>query len=96
MYLDELAEAIRRVVPPEALPDGDTFSLFRLYAVLLLAKGDHVTRADVHNAWVAWIAGQDVDHDSLVPFTDLNAETQDEDSPYVLAIRTVARSLAGR
>ena len=94
MYLDDLAEAVRQAVPPEALPDGDTSSLFRGYAVLLLAKGEQITRADVHNAWVAWMAGQDEDHESLVPFSDLDPETQAEDSPYVVAIRTVARSLA--
>jgi hypothetical protein len=92
MYLDELAEAIRRAVPPEALPDGDTLALFRLYAVLLLAKGEQVTRCDVHNAWVAWMAGQEGDHESLVPFADLDSETQAEDSPYVVAIRAVARA----
>ena len=92
MYLDELAEAIRQAVPAEALPDGDTPSLFRMYAVLLLAKGEQVTRADVHNAWVAWMAGQDGDHESLVPFGDLDPDTQAEDSPYVAAIRAVARS----
>ena len=94
MYLDELAEAIRQAVPPDALSDGDTFPLFRLYAVLVLAKGENVTRADVHNAWVAWMAGQDGDHESLVPFKDRDADTQAEDSPYVVAIRTVARSCA--
>lgn len=94
MYLDELAEAIRRAVPSEALPSGDTFPLFRTYAVLLLAKGEEISRADVHNAWVAWMAGQDGDHESLIPFSDLDPETQAEDSVYVLAIRTVARSLA--
>jgi hypothetical protein len=94
MYLDELARAIRQAVRPDALPDGDTFALFRVYAVLLLAKGEQVTRADVHNAWVAWMADQDGDHESLVPFSDLDAETQAEDSPYVRAIRTVARSMA--
>ena len=94
MYLDELADAIRQAVPPEALPDGETLSLFRAYAVLLLAKGEGVTRADVHNAWVAWMAGQDGDHESLIPFSDLDVETQAEDSPFVVAIRTVARSLA--
>jgi hypothetical protein len=40
------------------------------------------------------MAGQDADHESLVPFNALNAETQAEDSPFVVAIRTVARSLA--
>lgn len=92
MYLDELAEAIRQAVPSEALPGGDTVPLFRMYAVLLLAKGDQVTRADVHNAWVAWMAGRNREHESLVPFSDLAAQTQAEDSPYVIAIRTVARS----
>lgn len=93
IYLDELAEAIRRAVPPESLPDGDTAALFRVYAVLVLAKGEEVTRADVHNAWVAWMAGQDGNHESLVPFSDLDAETQAEDSPYVVAIRAVAHGL---
>ena len=92
MYLDELAEAIRRAVPAKALPDGDTSSLFRMYAVLLLAKGEEVSRADVHNAWVAWMAERDDNHEALVPFSDLDASTQAEDSPYVIAIRAVARS----
>jgi hypothetical protein len=94
MYLDELAEAIRQAVPPEALPDGDTSLLFKGYAVLLLAKGEQVTRADVHNAWVAWMSGQDGNHESLVPFNDLDNKTRSEDSPYVVAIRRVAHSLA--
>lgn len=92
MYLDELAEAIRGAVPPEVLPDGDTLPLFRVYAVLLLAKGEEVSRSDVHNAWVAWMAEQDGDHDALIPFSDLDSSTQAEDSPYASAIRTVARS----
>jgi hypothetical protein len=92
MYLNDLAEAIRRAVPREALSEGDTSGLFRTYAVLLLAKGKQVTRADVHNAWVAWMADEDSSHQSLVPFGDLDAKTQAEDSPYLLAIRTVARS----
>jgi hypothetical protein len=94
MYLDDLAETIRQAVPLKELPDGDTSSLFRVYAVLLLAKGEQVTQADVHNAWVAWMAGQDANHESLVPFSDLDTDTQAEDSPYLLAIRSVARSLA--
>lgn len=96
MYLDALAEAIRQAVPQEALPDGNTSSLFRTYAVLLLAKGENVSRADVHNAWVAWMAEQDPDHESLVPFSDLDPDTQAEDSPYVVAIRAVAGSLASQ
>jgi hypothetical protein len=79
-YLDTLAEEIRRAVPSDALPGEDTSSLFRIYAVLLLAKGGAVTREDVHNAWVAWMLER--------------AETQAEDSPFMVAVRTVARQRA--
>jgi hypothetical protein len=93
-YLDALADEIRRAVVPDALPDEDTSSLFRIYAVLLLAKGQEVTRRDVHNAWVAWMLGKGQSHESMIPFATLPAETKDEDSPFVLAIRTVARRRA--
>jgi hypothetical protein len=92
-YLDELAEEIRRAVPTDALPSDDTSSLFRIYAVLLLAKGEAVTRGDVHNAWVAWMLDKGETHKSIVPFEKLPTETQGEDSPFVIAVRTVARRL---
>lgn len=90
-YLDALAEEIRWAVPLDALPDEDTSSLFRIYAVLLLAKGEEVTREDVHNAWVAWMLERGEAHESMVPFADLSAETKAEDSPFMIAVRTVAR-----
>jgi hypothetical protein len=91
-YLDTLAEEIRGAVAADALPqDEDTSSLFRTYAVLLLAKGEEVTREDVHNAWVAWMLDRGETHESLVPFAELSAETQAEDSPFMVAVRTVAR-----
>jgi hypothetical protein len=90
-YLDALAEEIRRAVSPDALPSEDTSSLFRAYAVLLLAKGNEVTREDVHNAWVAWMLDKGETHESLVPFADLSTDTQAEDSPFMVAVRTVAR-----
>ena len=90
-YLDEVADEIRRAASHDALPDEDTTDLFRLYAVLLMAKGEGVSREDVHNAWVAWMLSKRERHDSLVPFSDLDPATQAEDSPFVLAIRTVAR-----
>ena len=68
-------------------------SLFLLYAVLLLAKGEDVTREDVHNAWVAWMEFNGEEHKSMVPFTELPPDTQAEDSPFVIAIRSVARKL---
>ena len=92
-YLDDVAQRIRGAVSANALPDEDTTSLFRMYAVLLLAKGKDVTREDVHNAWVAWMLSRGEHHESMVPFTDLPPGTQAEDSPFVVAIHTVAERL---
>ena len=91
-YLETVAEEIRRAVPADALPDEDTAGLFLIYAVLLLARGADVTREDVHNAWVAWMVSRGERHDSMRPFAELPPETQAEDSPYVVAIRTVVQS----
>lgn len=92
-YLDELAAEIERRVPAEALPDGDTRSLFRLYALLALAKGRSVDAADVHNAWAAWMNERDPSHRSLKPFDELDAETRASDLPFTEAIREVAEWL---
>lgn len=92
-YLDDIAQTIRGHVLANALPDGDLDALFRLYAVLALAKGDAVTAEDVHNAWAAWMQESDADHDALRPFGELDHATQAEDDPYVEAIRIAARDL---
>jgi hypothetical protein len=94
-YLDAVATDIRNAVPSDALPDEDTRSLFLSYAVLLLAKGEAVTPEDVHNAWVAWAASMGGDRESMVPFSELPPGTQAEDSPFVIAIRTVAQTRRG-
>lgn len=90
-YLHDLANEIRSEVPDDVQPDGDTTDLFVLYAVLLLAKGELVSCEDVHNAWAAWKMIRGEEHESVRPFADLSAATQDEDSPFVLAIRRVAQ-----
>jgi hypothetical protein len=92
-YLDDMAQTIRGHVPADALPDGDLDALFRLYAVLALAKGDAVTAEDVHNAWAAWMQESHAEHDALRPFGELDHATQAEDDPYVRAIRIAARDL---
>jgi hypothetical protein len=91
-YLDLVGKAIRRYVPDDVLPDGDTDLLFCLYAVLALAKGVDVTTADVHNAWSAWMQTSDPEHESIRPFEDLDLEQQIADEPYVKAIRTASRT----
>lgn len=92
-YLDDVASAIRARVPARALPPGELDGLFRLYAVLALAKGDTVTDQDVHDAWAAWTQERDPLHAALRPFDDLDPETQAADAPYGDAIRAAAREL---
>ena len=90
-YIQEIANAIRSEVAPRALPRGDTSDLFLMYAVLLLARGQDASREDVHNAWVAWMVSRGEEQASMVPFGELPSDAQAEDSPFVAAIRTVAR-----
>jgi hypothetical protein len=92
-YIQELAMAIRSEVAPSALPCGDSSNLFLMYAVLLLARGENVSREDVHNAWVAWMVSRREEQVSMVPFDHLPSAKQAEDSPFVAAIRTVAERM---
>lgn len=91
-YVDELAEAIRRLVAPDLVPKGDTAALFRTYAVLVMAKGEAVGIEDVHDAWAAWMSEQDPAHASLKPLHELSPDVQHADEPYWDAIQAVARS----
>jgi hypothetical protein len=93
-YLEELAQEIRSSVPSGVLPGEDTTDLFVTYAVLLLAKGGQVSTEDVHNAWVGWMISRGEQHASMVPLAELSPETQAKDSPFVVAIRSVAQKLS--
>jgi hypothetical protein len=93
MYLDDVAEVIRKHVPKEHLPKGDTAALFRSYAVLLQAKGVAVIDSDVHDAWSAWMADQNPQHESLLPFAKLSTAVQAEDHIFAEAIRVAAREI---
>jgi hypothetical protein len=66
--------------------------LFRIYAVLALVQGERVTAADVHDAWSAWMCGEDPSHPSLKPSAELAPDIRVQDEPYVAAIRAVARA----
>jgi hypothetical protein len=90
-YIDEVAGAIRRRVPERLIPEGDADALFRIYAVLVLAKGESVEHEDVHDAWSAWMTGHDPDHRSLKPLAELPSDVRDTDEPYLEALRMVAR-----
>jgi hypothetical protein len=93
-YLDEIAEKVRAEVPTDLLPDeGDLDQLFRLYAVLVRAKGQATTNADVHDAWAAWMLGRSDNHDAVKPYEQLNSETKEQDEPFLRAIRAIAESM---
>jgi hypothetical protein len=91
-YVSDIAERIRREVPPSALPKGDTDLLFLMYAVLVLTLGEDVSPEDVHNAWSAWMTHRDPSHKSIKPFDRLTMQTQRADQPFVDAIRKVAKA----
>ena len=95
-YIDFLADRIRANVPAEFLPSGDNFQLFRIYAVLLLALGGRVSRADVHNAWAAWMADRVKSHPALVPYEELDPVTAKQDLPFLDAIRQVAHEIGAQ
>jgi hypothetical protein len=89
-YLSELAAEIQAEVDPALVPRGDTSSLWRIYAVLVRTKGVDVQASDVHDAWTAWALTTKPNHQALLPFEQLDPDTQAKDEPYVLALRRVA------
>ncbi|MFE1341559.1 hypothetical protein ACFW6K_28260 [Streptomyces sp. NPDC058733] len=93
-YLDPLADLIRACLPPDAEPPEDSAALFRMYAVLLKAKGAEVTNEDVHDAWSAWMQTVNSAHEALIPYADLDPETRAFDAPYAEAIRRAARQMS--
>jgi hypothetical protein len=95
-YLDHLASLIRSFLPSTAEPPADSDDLFRIYAVLLQAKGEQVTDEDVHDAWSAWMQSVNSSHHALVPFHELSPEIRAADTPYAEAIRSAARQLTRR
>lgn len=93
-YIAKDAALIRAELSPGVQPPAQSEALFLFYAVLMRAKGEAVTAADVHDAWAAWTESTHGEHKSLVPFESLDTDVQDEDLPYVEAIRRAARRRA--
>lgn len=92
-YLDKIAAEIRRTAEPDAAASDEDLPLYRLYAVLLLAKGQDVTAEDVHNAWAAWASAHDPENRNLLPFKELSLRVQRKDDSYVDAIHQVAERM---
>jgi len=89
-YLESVAYAIKAEVPADKLPKANTDLLFLIYAALMFAKGEAVTREDVHNAWTAWATHIGKDSKALVAFDQLSPDLQSQDQPFVEAIVSVA------
>jgi hypothetical protein len=93
-YLVAIANHIQSKLEASLIPDqGDPARLFRLYAVLALAKGEAVSLADVHNAWVAWMTDYDPKHTAIRPFDELDRKTALSDEPFRRAVAATAREL---
>lgn len=92
-YLDDLAREIYYVAEGDGEIATDDWLLYRVYAVLALAKGKQTTAKDVHDAWTAWANTYRPGHRSAVPFEALTPQVQALDQPYVDAIHAVARLL---
>ena len=97
-YIDDVVE---RVAEKTGLKGK---GLVRLYALLVLIKGEDVTLSDIHDAWSVNMNYKEAnppycyghDHLSIVPFDQLSKETQDRDVPYLEALKEVARELKSK
>lgn len=96
-YIEEIARDVWKATGEEQpWYPPDEAQLYLAYAVLVLAKGEHTTAKDVHDAWSAWAAVKyDGEHRSLIPFEELTPEIQAYDDLYRDAIHMVARKTFG-
>lgn len=98
-YIDEIAAEIhKRTCSCPAFTQSRSIertdaALYRIYALLCLAKGTKVTNRDIHDAWSAWAAGKMPNHKSLVPFQALDPEVQELDTEFTMTIREVATAM---
>ena len=76
-------------------------NLVHLYALLVLVKGTKITLKDVHDAWAMdmnfrppteWFDGHG--HRDIIPFEELDKETQDKDKKYADILRSIADELS--
>ena len=93
-YIDELVE---KVIAATGLKSKETV---KLYALLVLIKGENITLEDVHDAWSVMMNFRPYnppylghEHPSIVPFDQLSYETQQKDKKYADALIKVAKEM---
>lgn len=91
MYMTKMAQQIRSLAAPNAQPPFDDIRLYLLYALLARVKGAETTAEDVHDAWSLWALEHRSQSTCIIPFSDLSAEYQKQDEPFVRAIHIVAQ-----
>ena len=96
LYIDGIARRVESALGQRHRPKAAGLALYRLYALLVLVKGEDVSLENVHDAWSVWMASIDPHHDALVPFSSLDEATRLKDMPYVRAIAAVAREMNGQ
>jgi hypothetical protein len=90
LAMERLAAEIEAEVDPALIPRGDITWLWRIYAVLIRAKGIHLQASDVHDVWTAWAFSERPGWGALLPIEELDPSAQAKDEPYVAALRRVA------
>ena len=94
-YIDEIVEKVAERTELKGK------NLIRLYSLLVLVKGENITLEDIHDAWSMDMNFKDItppfcygrEHKSIVPFDQLNEETQNKDKEYLDALLTVAKEM---
>ena len=93
-YIDELVEKVSKAT---GLKSKD---YLKMYALLVLVKGEDITLEDVHDAWSAMMNFRPYnppylghEHPSIVPFDQLSYETQQKDKKYADELIRVAIEL---
>ena len=66
-------------------------TLIDFYTLLGLTCGDTVTNEDVHDAWAIWTNTRTPHHADLLPYDELNKDTQAKDGYYAEKISEAVR-----
>ena len=92
-YIDKIYKKVQETT---GLKSKETI---KMYALLVLTKGEDITLADIHDGWSMVMNFKESnspycyghDHKSLVPFDQLSYETQIKDEKYLEALIQIAK-----